>query len=47
MKCPYEECVLSEDCVILDITKKIPKSMKTCSYSKEKKTDTKKRKDKK
>jgi hypothetical protein len=34
MKCPIEKCSRSEDCEILDIIKKIPKSFKDCSYSK-------------
>lgn len=33
MKCPFKECVNSNDCGILDITKKVPESFDKCSYS--------------
>jgi hypothetical protein len=31
-KCPYEECRSHNDCVIIDITGKIPKTKDKCSY---------------
>lgn len=31
-KCPYEDCKSHNDCVIIDITGKIPKSKDKCSY---------------
>lgn len=42
MKCPYKECSESDDCTILDIIKKIPKSSKQCSYFKVIKKEEKK-----
>lgn len=33
MKCPHINCTKSNDCVILDITKKVPTSIDKCSYS--------------
>jgi hypothetical protein len=41
MECPYKECAHSDECAILDITKKIPKKMDSCSYSKKKKAEHK------
>lgn len=37
MECPHKECVSSQDCAILDITKKIPKKLDSCSYSSKRK----------
>jgi hypothetical protein len=31
-KCPYEDCKSHIDCVIIDITGKIPKTKDKCSY---------------
>lgn len=33
MICPHKDCGLSEDCQILEITKKIPKNSASCSYA--------------
>ena len=41
MECPYKECTHSDECAILDITKKIPKKMDSCSYSKKRKAEHK------
>jgi len=40
--CPYKDCARSGECVIIEITKKIPKSMESCSYSLTKEQQTKK-----
>jgi hypothetical protein len=32
MECPHKECEKSDDCGILDITKKIPEKGSSCSY---------------
>lgn len=37
MKCKYSKCTFSDDCMILDITGKEPKSFDSCSYSKKQK----------
>lgn len=42
MECPYKECSEHEDCGILEITQKIPKTVTSCSYC----TPYKKNKDK-
>jgi hypothetical protein len=41
MECPHKECVHSDDCAIIDITKKVPKKKESCSYYKKKKNESK------
>jgi hypothetical protein len=40
LKCPHKECNNNDNgiCPILDITKKIPKNILSCSYSHKRKT---------
>jgi hypothetical protein len=46
MECQHKECSFSDDCAILDITKKVPKKLDSCSYSKKRKSTEIDRKDK-
>ena len=39
MKCRFVECAYAEDCGIIDITGKEPKSFSSCSYSKKPKAE--------
>lgn len=41
MKCPHITCVNHEDCGILEIIKKIPKTAQACSYFKDPKRQQK------
>jgi hypothetical protein len=41
MECPHKECASSEDCAIIDITKKVPKKKESCSYYSKKKSEPK------
>jgi hypothetical protein len=41
MKCPHKTCVNHEDCGILEITKKVPKTAQACSYFKDPKRQQK------
>ena len=47
MECPHKDCAANEDCTILDITGKIPKTFSSCSYSKKIKKEKEKDMDKK
>lgn len=42
MKCKHTECAWSEDCTIIDITKKVPPTSAECSYCKRNKRRAKK-----
>ena len=32
-ECPFTECSKHSNCIIIEITKKVPKSFDSCSYS--------------